>query len=441
MARRGGRGELTGGDTLRRRSARRPLDRRFAYPAGLGLAGAGALFLTHASGLPVVTCTAATLALAGIFGGWALGRDPAATDHDDDSAAAAARGHSDPERDALRRGDLAPAAPGRQFWGRVIPVWSRQLTSAKGQMEAAVQELTARFLGIVAKLDQALAASSQAGGTPLLAASSPAGGAREPGDGLGTIFSRSETELGNVTASLKASTASQATMLSKIQELSRWTQELDKMAEDVQRISGQTRLLSLNATIEATRAGEFGRGFAVVAAEVRELSTLSSATGERIAEKVAAISAAIVGACESAELAVRREGSSAAASEATIGGVLASFKEVTDGLTESAGVLRASSAGIKSEVAEAIVQLQFQDRVSQIMAHLHDNIDRCLAHLEATPTSGEAPSRVAAAHAHARDAEQLLAELEASYTTEEEQAQHTGGSSSARNTSRDVTFF
>jgi hypothetical protein len=41
---------------------------------------------------------------------------------------------------------------------------------------------------------------------------------------------------------------------------------------------------------------------------------------------------------------------------------------------------------------------------------------------------------------HARDAEQLLAELEASYTTEEEQALHTGGSSS-RKPSRDVTFF
>ena len=439
MARRGGRGESGDGDNPRRRSARRRFDRRFAYPAGLGLAGAGALFLTHGSGLPMVTGSAATLVLAGVLGGWALGRGPAAAKDDENADAdhIAARGHGDPDRDALGRGDRAPAGPARQFWGRVIPVWSRQLTSAKGQMEAAVQELTARFLGIVAKLDQALAASSRAGGTPLLAAS-PAGGAREPGDGLVTVFSRSEAELGNVTASLKASTASQATMLTKIQELSRWTQELDKMAEDVQRISGQTRLLSLNATIEATRAGEFGRGFAVVAAEVRELSTLSSATGERIAEKVAAISAAIVGACESAELAVRREGSYAAASEATIGGVLASFREVTDGLAESASVLRASSAGIKSEVAEAIVQLQFQDRVSQIMTHLHDNIDRCLAHLEATPTSGEDPSRVVAAHA--RDAEQLLAELEASYTTEEELALHTGGSSSSK-PSRDVTFF
>jgi methyl-accepting chemotaxis protein len=227
-------------------------------------------------------------------------------------------------------------------------------------------------------------------------------------------------------------------MLTKVQELSSWTQELDKMAEDVQRISGQTRLLSLNATIEATRAGEFGRGFAVVAAEVRELSTLSSATGERIAEKVAAISAAIVGACKSAELAVRREGSSAAASEATIDAVLTSFKEVTDGLTESTGVLRSSSAGIKAEVAEAIVQLQFQDRVSQIMTHVHDNIDRCFAHLEATPTSSDDPAGLIADHA--RDADRLLAELQASYTTDEERAQHFGQSSSSK-PSRDVTFF
>ena len=423
--------------------SRRGMGQRFAVPACLGLAGAAGMLAGHGWSLSVVACAAGALALAGAVAGWALAQLPGAWVGGASRRAPTADGNGGDlgslEADAL----LFAAGASPQFWRKVILVWSRQITSAKAQMEAAVQELTTRFLGIVEKLDQALAASSPASmgrQSPGQAAAGSGAPGPDGGAGLGAVFSRSEAELGNVTASLKASTTSQAAMLTKVQELSSWTQELDKMAEDVQRISGQTRLLSLNATIEATRAGAFGRGFAVVAAEVRELSTLSSATGERIAEKVAAISAAIVGACQSAELAVRREGSSAAASEATIDTVLTSFKEVTDGLTESAGALRSSSAGIKAEVAEAIVLLQFQDRVSQIMTHLHDNIDRCLAHLEASPTSSsDDPAGLIADHA--RDADRLLSELQASYTTDEERAQHLGQSSTSSKPSRDVTFF
>ena len=52
-------------------------------------------------------------------------------------------------------------------------------------------------------------------------------------------------------------------------------------------IASKTKLLSLNASIEAARVGEAGRGFAVVASEIQDLSEQSNTAAGKIKEIVA----------------------------------------------------------------------------------------------------------------------------------------------------------
>ncbi|MEM6306144.1 MAG: PAS domain S-box protein [Pseudomonadota bacterium] len=62
--------------------------------------------------------------------------------------------------------------------------------------------------------------------------------------------------------------------------------EIGKLTKSIGTISRQTNLLSVNASIEASRAGDTGRGFAVVAGEIRSLSAKVSDTTAKINEVV-----------------------------------------------------------------------------------------------------------------------------------------------------------
>ena len=65
------------------------------------------------------------------------------------------------------------------------------------------------------------------------------------------------------------------------------SREIGQIVSLIDTIAFRTNILALNASVEASKAGEAGRGFAVVAQEVRALATRSADSARRISEIVA----------------------------------------------------------------------------------------------------------------------------------------------------------
>lgn len=149
---------------------------------------------------------------------------------------------------------------------------------------------------------------------------------------------------------------SSTTLGTEMGEFVRLAQQVEGVLRLIEHIALQTRVLALNATLEAARAGETGRGFKVVAGSVKELAQQTSAATLDIRE-------ALSGILTAAERARRHGGALDEAIEAVrclTHGMMERIQEQASVATAAAGYVEQAAAGVDA-IADRLAPSQTDD--------------------------------------------------------------------------------
>lgn len=310
-------------------------------------------------------------------------------------------------------GEGGPAAPWQSRLDEAARTWSAHVESAQAQLQQAVDQALQAFALILEELDQVVGDKAAPG---TLA------------DTRVAVLGSCDSQLRGLLQHFEGFVRSRDGMLDTVKTLAEASGSLSDMAEDVSRLARQTNLLSINAAIEAARAGTSGRGFAVVAGEVRRLSTESGDTGRRISQQVVRFSETVEHAVEQARRQAESDLRTVKLGEAAVSDVVALVDGAVGQLQHNAAEQRAHGLRVKAQIEQVMQALQFQDRVHQILDQLRHSMGSASVAFGQSLRRGEPP-----------DAARWRSLLGEGYTTHEQRL--VAGQAGAASACTETQFF
>lgn len=291
----------------------------------------------------------------------------------------------------------AAGTAGAELPRQVVPVWKRSLDAARDHSEQSMSALLESFSNVSGQLDQALDAGTAAN--------------VEPG-AMDDLIRKHQPELDTLLGSTRLAVQLKDEMLARVLGLSQTLADMAALTREVQSIGRATHLLALNASVEAARAGAAGGGFAVVAEEVRHLAGQSRQAGIRLGKQVGAMQESI----DTLRLQVRRHDTdedeltlqARLQARAVLAALLGSLSDVY----RSSRTLRDASQQVRGDLERIFMGLQSQDRLSQMLTAVGQDMERFSAWAHGKPDEAAATPG------------QWLERLEASYPMEEMRSAH-----------------
>jgi methyl-accepting chemotaxis protein WspA len=173
-----------------------------------------------------------------------------------------------------------------------------QVTTSATQIAASARQQEATGIEQAQTTVEVLSTTREisANTTQLLRTMEEAG---EVADYTTAATTEAQDNLKRMDQSMQQMVAATDAITAKLATLSEKASNINSVLTTITKVADQTNILSLNAAIEAEKAGEAGRGFAVVATEIRRLADQTSVSTwdieQMLKEMQSAVSASVMG--------------------------------------------------------------------------------------------------------------------------------------------------